>query len=210
MVFGKTFAYIFVDESGDLGKHGSDYFTIACLSTPNPKAIERIIKRVRQRKLKKKKRDINELKANSSSYAIRVDILQRLIKCDCEIGLIVINKKQVREYLYKTKNKLYNYVFGVLINELDLNKTKIEIIIDKKDSNRLLREDLDQYILKKIAERTKHPKIEITHLESHAHKALQVIDFVAWATNRKYSFGEDCYYKIIEPKVKTIKQLWKQ
>ncbi len=203
------FSYIFVDESGDLGKLGSKYFTIACLSTTDTKPIERIIKKVRQRKLKKKMKEVSELKANSSSPRIREDVLKRVSKCNCEIGLIVIDKEKVREYLYNAKNKLYNYVFGLLLKEIDLDKTTIEIIIDKKDSNRLLREDLDQYILNKIKETNPHSKIKIKHLESHAHKALQVIDFVAWATNRKYSFDDDSYYKIIEPKVKVLIKLWK-
>lgn len=210
MFSGKTFAYVFVDESGDLGKHGSNYFVIACLSTNNVKTIERIIKKVRQRRLKKSKREIPELKANSSSPEIRTDVLKRLSRCECEIGLIVIDKRQIKEYLYDAKNKLYNYVFGLLVEELDLRKTKIEITVDKKDSNRLLRRDLDQYIIKKIAEINPHSKVEIRHLESHAHNALQVIDFVAWAANRKYCFGDETYYKIMEPKIRTIKQLWKK
>ena len=45
--------YMFIDESGDLGKYGNQYFTIAALCTTNPKPIENIIKRIRQRKLKK-------------------------------------------------------------------------------------------------------------------------------------------------------------
>lgn len=210
MGFERSFVYIFVDESGDLGKHGSPFFIIACLSTTNARPIERIIKRVRERKLKRKKRDVTELKANSSSPEIREEVLKRLAKCECEIGLIIIDKKKVREYLYNAKNKLYNYIFGMLVEELDLCKIRIEIFIDKKDSNRLLREDLDQYIRKKIKEKHDCNHLEIRHLESHAHKALQVIDFVAWATNRKYSFGEDSYFKLIEPKIKTLKEMWKE
>ncbi|MFA5358120.1 MAG: DUF3800 domain-containing protein [archaeon] len=206
MSLEKIVTYIFVDESGDLGKLGSSYFVIACLSTADPKPIERIVKKVRERRLKRKMREVAELKANSSSEEVRIDVLQRLSRCDCKIDLIVINKKQVTEQLYGAKNKLYNYVFGLLVEEMDFKKSKVEIIIDKKDSNRLLRADLDQYILKKIG---KSEHIRITHVPSYASKALQVVDFVAWAAHRKYSFNEDLYYKIIEPKIGTMKKLWK-
>ncbi|MCX6800630.1 MAG: DUF3800 domain-containing protein [Candidatus Diapherotrites archaeon] len=209
MVFEKITTYIFVDESGDLGKHGSNYFVIACLSTGDPRPIERIVKKVRERRLKRKMREITELKANSSNQEIRIDVLKRLVKCECKIDLIIIDKKQVTEQLYGAKNKLYNYVFGVLVEEMDFQKLKIEIVIDKKDSNRLLREDLDQYIYKKIKETHLCENVKITHMPSYANKALQIVDFVAWAAHRKYSFNDDLYYKIIEPKIGTLKRLWK-
>ena len=97
MLCEKTFLYMFVDESGYLGPRGSNFFVIACLSTTNVKPIENIIKRVRERKLKKKWREVAELKANSSSPEIRIAVLNRLVKCECEIGLIVIDKKQIKD-----------------------------------------------------------------------------------------------------------------
>ena len=155
-------------------------------------------------------KEIAELKANSSSDEIRNEVLKRLVKCDCEINLIIIDKKQIIERLYNAKNKLYNYVFGLLIEDVNLNKTSIEIFIDKKDSNRLLREDLDQYIQSKVKAMNSKTIVKIKHLQSHAHKALQVVDFVAWAAHRKYSFKQENYLGIIKAKIKNTKELWKK
>jgi hypothetical protein len=198
-----------MDESGDLGEYGTKCFVIACLSTSNPLPVERIVKKVRERKLKKKMRAVSELKANSSSPEVRINVLNRLVRCDCRIDLIIIKKKQVRNYLFNTKNKLYNYVLGILIDEMPIRETHIELVIDKKDSNRLLREDLDQYIERKLRSKRACAKIKIKHMESHTHRALQVIDFVAWAANRKHSHDDESYYTIIEPKIGVVKGLWK-
>jgi hypothetical protein len=199
---------IFIDESGDLGKGGSATFTIAFLTTTDTVSLLRIIKKTRQKKLKHYKRDLPELKANSSSPEIRKYVLEQIAKCDCEINCIIVNKNKVYEYLFKNKNKLYNYVCGILVEELHTNVPKIELIIDKKDSNRMLREDFNKYIQNRIREYAPLCKTKIVHLNSYEHSGLQVVDFVAWAIQRKETMGEADYFKIIEPKIKTIKRLW--
>src|SRR3989344_3061974 len=125
-----------------------------------------------------------------------------------QIDIITIPKEKIREYLFEHKNKLYNYVFGHIIEELDFKTKRLVITLDKKDGNKILRTDLDNYITKKVKERKFSAKITIEHVESHCNEALQVTDFIAWAVNRKYSFDDDLYYKIFEKKIRTQKNLW--
>ncbi len=72
--------YIFIDESGDLGKLGSSYFTIVALSTHSPVDFQRIVKRTRQRLFKKKLKELPEVKANNSNERIRKFVLEALNK----------------------------------------------------------------------------------------------------------------------------------
>ena len=130
---------IFIDESGDLGKFGSACFTIAALATRDFLKLGRIIKRVRQRKLKKKFRKLSEIKANNSNESIRKFVLGQIGSCNCDISAIVIPKSKVREYLFSHKEKLYNYLCGLFFAHISLDVGKVFIVIDKKDSNRLLR-----------------------------------------------------------------------
>jgi hypothetical protein len=44
-------------------------------------------------------------------------------------------------------------------------------------------------------------KVEIYHKQSNSSNELQVVDFIAWSINRKFSFNDDYYYKIIENKI---------
>lgn len=73
--------YIFLDESGELGfmKSSSKYFVITLLSCSEDEAvsIRRIMKRVREKVIKKSVKRMPELKGNNSSDRIRRDVLQR-------------------------------------------------------------------------------------------------------------------------------------
>jgi len=204
--------YIFIDESGDLGPKGSEYFTIAAVATSHPTKIERIIKKTRERHLKKKKKDITELKANKESPEVRKYVLTQLSNQECEIYVITIPIIKVREYLYSKKTKLYNYLCGILFERVRLHDKDIYVIIDKKENNNLLREDFNSYVEKKLRSiKYNLNKIEIRHLESFTSGALQVVDFVAWSANRKFTYKEDEYYKIIENKIVNLGEetLWK-
>ncbi len=204
--------YIFIDESGDLGKHGSSYFTIVALSTHSPVALQRIVKRARQRILKKELKKLPEVKANNSNERIRKFVLRSLNACNCSISAVVISKEKIKDYLFDHKDKLYNYFCGVLFEHVDLNTDVLKIVIDKKHSNRLLREDFNKYIESKIRAKNNAIRVEITHLESHSSGELQVADFVAWAVNRKYVFGDASYYDGIKSKIKNQnnEEMWKE
>ncbi len=194
--------YLLIDESGDLGKYGSSYFTIIALATHNPKHIGRIIKRIRERKLDKKTRKAVEIKANTSSSRLKKYVLSQLARCECAISAVVLLKSELKDTFYEDKDKLYNYLCGLLFEHISLRTDIIDIVIDKKHSNRLLREDFNQYILSKIQEKSTKIQIRITHMESHASSELQAIDFIAWAVNRKFTHCDSEYYDIIKDKIK--------
>ncbi len=125
--------YIFIDESGDLGKHGTRYFVIAALYTISPKIIYNLIKRIRQRKLTKKIKDLNEIKANNSDDVVRNFVLNKLASADCEFHIIAVDKLQVKDYLFEKKSKLYNYIAGILIQHAQIGYDDIKILIDKNN-----------------------------------------------------------------------------
>src|SRR3989344_796545 len=156
--------YIFIDESGDLGKHGLRYFVIAALCTINPKPIYNSIKRIRERKLKKKIKVLSEIKANNSDDIIRNFILNKLANSNCEFHIIAVDKTQVKDYLFDKKDKLYNYIAGILIQHAQVGYEKINIFIDKKYRSSLIRNDFDEYIRNYKVKWD--AKIKIEHLES--------------------------------------------
>lgn len=202
---------IFIDESGDLGKAGSKYFSIVALSTQAVADLERVIKRVRRRKLTKKLKALSEIKANNSDDYIRRFVLGRIAQLDCSISVVAIPKTKVREDLFLHKERLYNYLCGILFEHITLNVETVSIIIDRKSNNRLLREDFNQHILRKIRERSGTIRVSIQHLESHASHALQAVDFVAWAMNRRFSLDDPQFYDIIKTKIANSgrEEIWK-
>jgi hypothetical protein len=117
-------SYIYIDESGDLGfnlkkhKPPSHYFTIAAIVVTNRrenKKLKRIMKRCRQRKLKKKYKQKPELKFSNSNAVIRKYVLKELMKLDITIQSLTINKKHVRQHL-KEKPDILNNLSSPLFN----------------------------------------------------------------------------------------------
>src|SRR3989344_9462781 len=101
--------YLFLDESGELGFKltSSRYFLIAILSCDEYeiKRVKKIIKRIRTRKLKKKLKELVELKANNTSKQIREAVLKKLNSLSIEIYTIILDKRQVYGYLKNKKAK---------------------------------------------------------------------------------------------------------
>lgn len=202
--------YIFIDESGDLGKYGSIYFTIVALSTHLPNELSRVFKRLRERKFKKKLAKLPEIKAYNSNEEIRRWVLARLSFCGCSISAVAVPKTRIHSHLYSCKEKLYNYLCGLLFEHISLNTDIVDITIDRKHGNRVLMDDFNQYIERKILGKKADLKVRIRHLESFASNELQAVDFVAWAVNRKFSHGDSSYYDIIRPKIRNQgkEELW--
>lgn len=203
--------HIFIDESGDLGPLGSKYFTIVALTTHYSIQLRRIIKKLRERKMKKKLKELPEIKANNSNETIRRFVLNKIAQTECDISAVAIPKTKIRQDLFENKEKLYNYLCGLLFEHISLKADVVDIVIDKKHSNRLLREDFNQYIESKIKARRKEIKVSIKHVDSFASNELQAVDFVAWAVNRKYTHGDSTFYDLIKQKVRNDgkEEIWK-
>jgi len=142
--------YIFLDESGELGfkDSSSKYFIITLLSCDEGEiySLKRIIKKVREKIIKKKIRRYPELKGNNSTDKIRIEVLQRFMKTNSEIFVIILEKSKVYEYLKDKKSKLYNYISNLILNECSFDNPSVCLIVDKSKSNRSLRDDFDNYI----------------------------------------------------------------
>ncbi len=203
--------YIFLDESGDLGfsPKSSKYLTITlivCDVFEEP-AISRIVKKARQKILKKKLRQSPEIKWNNSEDYIKKKILKDLSKRKLEIFTIILNKSKVYEYLKQEKHKLYNYLCKLIISECSLNDNKIELVVDRSKGKRALRDDFDNYIRKIIL--SEECNIKIVHADSKKKGGLQVLDFVSGAIFNKYEYKNDTFYNIIEDKISIERELFK-
>jgi len=191
--------YVFIDESGDLGIHGLNFFTLAAVVVEEPKTLSKIIKRLRERKLKKKLKNLSEIKANNSNQKIREFVLEKIKNCDCKIYGLVVDKSKIYPHLYEIKDKLYNYFVGILISEIKESE-KLIVIMDKKHTNTLIK-NFNEYITRKLKSKYPMLRIEIHHLPSYSSNELQVVDFVAWSIHRKFNCNDDYYYNIIEEKI---------
>lgn len=203
---------IFLDESGDLGftQKSSKYFVIGLLIAKNEKEIENCVKRTRKAKLKRKLKEVPELKFNQSSDAVRKYLLKCISTKDVEIHGIVLKKYQVYDYLKGHRNKIYNYLTGFLMNKIitSSEERQLIVILDKFLSKES-REDYNRYIKGKLSEFIKKTvNIEVEHKDSTSERCLQAVDFITGAISNKYERNNDEYYKIIEAKIKSVQELF--
>jgi hypothetical protein len=202
--------FVFMDESGDLGEHGSAYFVMTAIWIDHQELFDRLIKNVRRNKFKRELRGVQELKANNSSASVREYLLKQFSAIASARGQsVILDKKRLfSHYLRENKNQLYNYVAGVLASTLDIDAKKLTIRIDKSKGKQSLRDDFDQYFRMKCQETKWNRDVEIHHSWSHAWSGLQIADFVSWAVFQKFEHKNDYYYQIIKAKL-IIDQVWR-
>jgi hypothetical protein len=206
--------YIFLDESGELGFKvtSSKYFVITLLSCDEGEiySIRRIMKKVRSKIIKKKLKRYPEIKGNNSTDKIRKDILNRFVQTNSEIFVIVLEKSKVYEYLKNKKDKLYNYISNLILNECSLEDNSVCLIVDKSKSNRSLREDFDDYIRKNLNQKNQFCKLIIKHENSQKEACLQVLDFISWAIFRNYEYQDSSFMNIVKDKIVTKKEVFER
>ncbi len=204
--------YIYIDESGDLGlsEGSSKVLVISALITENPKALDRIIKNARRYKFKKELRKASEIKANSSSHELKVYLIENLNGLeDIQSSHCVLQKDKIYStYLKNDKNKLYNYVAGNLAKNIILDSSVVEVRIDKSKPKKVLRDDFNHYFEENLRLGSSVQKVDIFHSYSQSFSGIQFVDILAWATFRKFNFGDESYFNLIKfPQ--TLIELWK-
>ena len=203
-------AYLFLDESGDLGfdftkRKTSNFFVITCLFTVNKRPIEKIVKKTHSELSKKYKRGFGVLHCVKEKPITRQRLLRRLVEKECFIMSIYLNKKKVYTKLQNEKAILYNYVTNILLDRIYSRKIikidgKVYFIASKRETNKFLNQNFQNYLNQQVKNRHK-TSIEILIRSPHEEKALQVVDFVSWAIFRKYEYGDEGYYNLIKSKI---------
>ena len=101
-------AYIFLDESGDLGfkKTSSKWFLFTIAIVPEPRMLENVVKKI-WRPLKKKHKRLGELHAYHANDITRTRMLQKLNELsDLKILTVILNKQKVYVDLQNQKTIL--------------------------------------------------------------------------------------------------------
>lgn len=200
-------AYIFLDESGDLGfnpkNKSSKYFVITILAASDKKPIEKIAKKVHAALRKKVKRlSGGVLHAYKEKGSTKRRVLTLLSKKNCSIMTIYLNKSKVYTKLKKEEHLLYNYVTNILLDRIMRKKLlpsteNIILVASKRETNRFLNENFKDYLKNQVSGKFK-AKIEIEVRAPSEEKALQIVDFASWAIFRKHEKSDRTYYDLIE------------
>ncbi|MBW2977149.1 DUF3800 domain-containing protein [Candidatus Woesearchaeota archaeon] len=200
--------YVYIDETGDLGGKGSEYFVITAIWTDNPALLDRLVKNIRRHKFKKELKKVQEIKANKSSKELIENILKKFSEIDsAHAQSIILDKKKLySKFLKEDKHKLYNFVCGHLAG-IGIDSKQLVIRIDRAKGKQNLIDDFNKYIGVKFKEARWNREIEIYHSWSHSWSGLQIADVISWAVFNKFEHGNDYYFRLIEKKT-NILHMW--
>lgn len=116
---------------------------------------------------------------------------------------ITLNKIRVYERLRRDKERVYNYIVRLVLDQIPFNNAnyRVEIIIDKSKTKRNIFE-FNKYIIKQIKSKFE-PKIplDIYHYNSKQSAGLQAIDMFCWGIFRKHELNDKEWYNVFKDKI---------
>ena len=205
-------AYIFLDESGDLGfdfkkKKTSKFFVITFLFAKDKKVVERMVKKIFKgfSRLEVKNHH-GVLHAYKEAPRTRQKLLNMVRENNTSnVIVIYLNKRKVYSKLQDEKQVLYNYVTNILLDRVCTKKLipideKISLIASRRETNKFLNQNFTAYLKNQV--RNNHKlDIDIEIKSPTQEKSLQVVDMLSWSVFRKYEHGDESYYNIIKPDI---------
>lgn len=201
-------AYIFLDESGDLGfdfkkSRTSKFFIITVLFADNKRPVEKVVREIHRGLRKKYKMKGGVLHAAREEAATNSRFCKRLSARAIKLMTICLNKSKVHTRLQDEKAVLYNYVANILLDRIMSKKLvniklKIELIASRRETNKFLNENFKNYLNQQV--KANHEvNIEVKIKTPHEEKSLQAVDVASWAIFRKYEYGDPKFYNLLKP-----------
>lgn len=200
-------AYIFLDESGDLGfdfskKKTTKYFLATFLFVENKKPIEKLISKLHAGLRKKYRMRSGVLHACKEEPVTCARFCKIIVEKNCKVMTVYLNKKRVFTKLQNEKAVLYNYVVNILLDRIAAKKfiDKVEpitFVASRRETNKFLNLNFKNYLENQVKNNHKIP-LTVKIKTPAEEKCLQAVDFVSWAIFRKYEYGDDSYYNTIK------------
>lgn len=196
--------YGFLDEAGDVGTgpRSSRVLVVVVVLTSSPQRLRREVKKFRTR-LRKKKRQIPELKASQSPLAWNRRRLRQLAKMEIETVVMVAEK--TRHPYKRDPEELYRRLCARAVEECQKRSPSLTLRVDKRYTNPALQAAQERAI-RDAVQRPRWTLI-IEHVDSLRDPALQQADLVAWAFLQKYEHGDESFAALVQERVVVEKTL---
>ena len=197
--------YIFIDESGELGKQ-TKYFVFGAVITNNPKKLDKLIKTVRK-KYKKRLGNVSEIKGYTTDDFIVKKILNKLNASNCEVVGIIFDKKNI----YKISNSynhniLYDTLASKLAEEISINNST-SIIVDKCKNKEEEIINFNKIFISNLNNSKNHP-INVKHANSVNYNGLQIADLISWSLFQSVERNNSEFIDVIQNK--SVKRVYEE
>lgn len=203
--------HLYLDESGDLGfdfvnRKPSRFFTISILAISqieNNRFFINAIKKTIKRKLHSKGLT-QELKGSKTSITVKKYFYKNVGSLKFGIYAITLNKKRLYNRRTQEKERVYNYVARLVLDQIPFEKavTRVQLIVDKSKAKPEI-DEFNSYIISQLAGRL-DPKVplNIDHHSSHESLGLQAADLFSWGIFRKYERKDTEWFMCFKERVR--------
>ena len=200
-------AYIYFDESGDLGfdfsKQGtSNHFSIAFMIIGDKRPISALVKKVfKSLPPTARLRSGGALHARYEKTSTVTKLLKALAKKDVSVATIRLNKRKL--LISSNPNELYSSIVISLINRLYADdhfkgEENINLIASQRNTNKSLNTRFTECVVDKTPGGT---KFNVSIVKPADDKCLQAADFISWAFWQKYEKGNNNFTDIFANKI---------
>ena len=170
--------YVYIDESGDLGKQ-TKYFVFGAIITKNPKEYDKIIKTVRK-KYKKQLGNLSEIKGYTTDDYIIKKMLEKVNSTGSKVVGIILDKKNIYKiHNNHNYNALYDTLASNLAEKIYINN-KTSIIIDKSKNKEEEIINFNKKFVSNLNNYKNYP-VNVKHVNSVHFNGLQIADLISWS-----------------------------
>lgn len=198
----------FLDESPNL-QDKTSFFSVAIILTANPdeKGYRSIFKKIRKSVLKKKQKEVPELKFANSTHQVRVKVLKAISQRAIKISVFILDKAGRR---IPDTPENYGIVAGFAVSEALKKHPVIVLTFDKKYTKPKDQEKVEKTALKVVGKISKKGVLQFKeHADSKTNSILQMADYIAGAVSFKYNLNDEGYWEIIKELIEQEnKELW--
>jgi len=207
-------AYIYMDESGDLGFNenwGSQYFIITFLISKSEKDMEIIMKNVRKRAVwSKMKIYWTFFHSHKSSKNVVKRVLDLTSRRDIFSVALLVKKENIPTKFRNNIHRFYNYMVWELLEICQkrwlLNRGETHIFIaSRRETNKQLNSDFIEYLKSKKYELF---KFDFKISTPNQIKWLEVVDAISFSIEQKYEKWDLELYSVIKNKIILEKQIF--
>ena len=188
----------FLDQTGDVGRieGATHYLIVAVIITGNPHWLRKAVIKTRKG-LRKKLKQIPELKAKRTPKKVIAKLLRHVATLDVEIVAVILDKES-RPYPSDPED-LYRTTCARAVRRCLERHSRLALTLDKRYTNQWLRDKQEQVIAEEVGDLSAF--LLLKHSESGQEKAVQAVDAVAWSLAQKYERGDEDLYAIIKEKI---------
>jgi hypothetical protein len=186
---------VLIDESGDCGmkakKGTSSFFIVTAVIFEENEEAEGCDARIGRLRGELKLHERFEFKFNKCNHVLRKRFLEATSPYGYFYSAMIINKAKLYGPGFQYKEPFYKYATSLVFENCKPLLREAKVIVDKC-GNRIFREQLANYLKKKINPRGQASLIRKVRMEdSRSNNLLQLVDMVCGAVARCYTDRKD-------------------